>query len=57
MLSIVVNGDCVEDDLIYDLDTCDENNWFDPADEPSVKIDGTHYENNRLLSPISLILE
>ena len=38
-------GDCIEE-WIRELDTCDENKWFVPDDEPTTKIHGIKYGQN-----------
>jgi hypothetical protein len=36
-------GDCIEEDITNDLDTYDENLWYNPNDEPTMKIRGIQY--------------
>jgi hypothetical protein len=38
-------GDCIEEGIHDDFDTYDENMWFDPDNEPYMRIYGIQYGN------------
>jgi hypothetical protein len=38
-------GKCIEDDYNNEVDTFDENNWFDPDNQPPIRVKGIRFGN------------
>jgi hypothetical protein len=41
-------GDCIEENIAHNFDRYDENHWFEPYNEPEIKITGIRYGNKLL---------